>query len=163
MGILAGVPPWISLTLAFSFGLYGLLKKREGTSSPVVSLFGETAVLFVPSVLLLLLVAEPQGEAFGTSLAVTAFYVGGGIVTVVPLLLFGASAKRIPLSMLGFLQYIAPTLQLVVGVVVFKESMTPAELFGFITVWIALAIFTADRYRGQRVGASDSDTSTSGR
>ncbi len=156
MGIIAGVPPWISLILAFSFGTYGLLKKREGTRSPVNSLFGETLVLFLPSVLLLVLATEPTGEAFGSSPEATAFFIGGGIVTVVPLLLFGASAKRIPLSMLGFLQYIAPTLQLAVGVVVFNESMTRVELLGFGTVWIALAIFTTERYRGLRAGASTS-------
>ena len=147
MGIVAGRPPWISLTLACSFGLYGLLKKSESTPPPVVSLFGETLVLFIPAMLLLGFVAEPAGETFGSSPSVTAFYIAGGLVTVIPLLLFGASAKRIPLSVLGFLQYIAPTLQLLVGVVVFKESMTSAELFGFVAVWIALGLFTIDRTR----------------
>jgi chloramphenicol-sensitive protein RarD len=147
MGIVAGRPPWISLTLACSFGLYGLLKKSESTPPPVVSLFGETLVLFIPAILLLGFVAEPAGETFGSSPSVTAFYIAGGLVTVIPLLLFGASAKRIPLSVLGFLQYIAPTLQLLVGVVVFKESMTSAELFGFVAVWIALGLFTIDRTR----------------
>ena len=147
MGIVAGRPPWISLTLACSFGLYGLLKKSESTPPPVVSLFGETLVLFIPAILLLGFVAEPAGETFGSSPSVTAFYIAGGLVTVIPLLLFGASAKRIPLSILGFLQYIAPTLQLLVGVVVFKESMTSAELFGFVAVWIALGLFTIDRTR----------------
>ena len=147
MGIVAGRPPWISLTLACSFGLYGLLKKSESTPPPVVSLFGETLVLFIPAILLLGFVAEPAGETFGSSPSVTAFYIAGGLVTVIPLLLFGASAKRIPLSVLGFLQYIAPTLQLLVGVFVFNESMTSAELFGFIAVWAALALFTLDRRR----------------
>jgi chloramphenicol-sensitive protein RarD len=150
MAILAGVPPWISLILAFSFGLYGLLKKRERTPSPVNSLFGETLVLFLPSVLLLGFATEQTGDTFGSSPVTTLFFIGGGIVTVVPLLLFGASAKRIPLSVLGFLQYIAPTLQLAVGIVVFNESLTRAELLGFGTVWIALALFTTDRYRGRR-------------
>jgi chloramphenicol-sensitive protein RarD len=150
MAILTGVPPWISLILAFSFGLYGLLKKRERTPSPVDSLFGETLVLFLPSVLLLGFATEQTGDTFGSSPVTTLFFIGGGIVTVVPLLLFGASAKRIPLSVLGFLQYIAPTLQLAVGIVVFNESLTPAELLGFGTVWIALALFTTDRYRGRR-------------
>jgi chloramphenicol-sensitive protein RarD len=150
MAILAGVPPWISLILAFSFGLYGLLKKRERTPSPVDSLFGETLVLFLPSVLLLGFATEQTGDTFGSSPVTTLFFIGGGIVTVVPLLLFGASAKRIPLSVLGFLQYIAPTLQLAVGIVVFNESLTRAELLGFGTVWIALALFTTDRYRGRR-------------
>jgi chloramphenicol-sensitive protein RarD len=150
MATLAGVPPWISLILAFSFGLYGLLKKRERTPSPVDSLFGETLVLFLPSVLLLGFATEQTGDTFGSSPVTTLFFIGGGIVTVVPLLLFGASAKRIPLSVLGFLQYIAPTLQLAVGIVVFNESLTRAELLGFGTVWIALALFTTDRYRGRR-------------
>jgi chloramphenicol-sensitive protein RarD len=152
MGIVAGRPPWISLALAFSFGLYGLLKKSEATPPPVVSLFGETLVLFIPAIVLLGFVAEPTGESFGSSPGVTAFYIAGGLVTVIPLLLFGASAKRIPLSVLGFLQYIAPTLQLLVGVTIFKESMTPTELFGFIAVWAALALFTLDRR--QTVGRS---------
>jgi chloramphenicol-sensitive protein RarD len=163
MGILAGVPPWISLILAFSFGLYGLLKKREGSSSAVNTLFGETLVLFLPSVVLLVFASEQAGEAFRSSPVTAAFFIGGGFVTVVPLLLFGASAKRIPLSMLGFLQYIAPTLQLAVGVVVFNESMTRAELLGFATVWIALAIFTTSRYRGQRTRASTSSNLVAGK
>jgi chloramphenicol-sensitive protein RarD len=147
MGILAGVPPWISLVLAFSFGFYGLLKKRPVTPPPVVSLFGETLVLFLPAILILLFAVEPAGDTFGSSPDVTAFFIAGGFITVIPLLLFGASAKRIPLSTLGFLQYIAPTLQLIVGVAIFNESMSGAELAGFVTVWIALAIFTFDRYR----------------
>ena len=147
MGILSGVPPWISLILAFSFGFYGLLKKRPVTPPPVVSLFGETLVVFLPALLILLFAVEPAGAQFGSSPAVTAFLIAGGFVTVIPLLLFGASAKRIPLSTLGFLQYIAPTLQLIGGVAVFNESMSSAEIAGFVTVWIALAIFTSDRYR----------------
>ena len=147
MGVLAGVPPWISLVLAFSFGLYGLLKKRDVTPPPVVSLFGETLVLFMPALLLLLFVNEPTGATFGSSPATTAFFVGAGLVTVIPLLLFGAAAKRIPLSTLGFLQYIAPTIQLIVGVVVFRESISGAEMLGFVAVWAALTLFSVDRSR----------------
>jgi len=147
MGVLAGVPPWISLALAFSFGFYGLLKKRDVTPPPLVSLFGETAVLFVPALAALLLITNPTGDTFGSSPGVSAFFIAAGLVTVIPLLLFGTAAKRIPLSMLGFLQYLAPTIQLLVGVVVFKESMTGIELLGFVAVWIALAMFTLDRAR----------------
>lgn len=145
MGILAGVPPWISLILAFSFGLYGLLKKHDVTPPPVVSLFGETLVLLVPALIVLVFVAVPTGATFGTSPGTTAFFVSAGLVTVVPLLLFGAAAKRIPLSTLGFLQYIAPTLQLVVGVIVFRETISGAEMLGFVAVWSALAMFSYDR------------------
>ena len=149
MGVLAGVPPWISLTLAFSFGLYGLLKKRDITPPPVVSLFGETLVLFLPALFILLFMAEPDGATFGASPSVAIFFIGGGLVTVIPLLLFGASAKRIPLATLGFLQYVAPTLQLLVGVIVFNESMTTAEIVGFGAVWIALLIFVWTGMRRQ--------------
>ncbi len=150
MGVLAGVPPWISLTLAFSFGLYGLLKKRDITPPPVVSLFGETLVLFLPAIFILLFVAEPDGATFGASPIVTIFFIGAGVVTVIPLLLFGASAKRIPLAELGFLQYVAPTLQLLVGVAIFNESMTRAEFVGFSAVWVALAIFVWTGTRNSR-------------
>ncbi|MEE8457676.1 MAG: EamA family transporter RarD [Acidimicrobiia bacterium] len=145
MGVLQGVPPWISLTLAFSFGLYGLLKKREVTPPPLMSLMGETSVMFLAALIVLVFVAQPTGATFGSSPGAALFFIGTGVVTVIPLLFFGAAAQRIPLSMLGFLQYIAPTLQLLVGVVVFKESMTTVELMGFVTVWVALAIFSLDR------------------
>lgn len=147
MGILTGVAPWISLLLAFSFGLYGLLKKRDETPPPVVSLFGETLVLLLPALLILLFVAEPSGATLGSTPGATVFFVGAGFVTVIPLLLFGASAKRIPLSTLGFLQYIAPTLQLAVGVVVYHESVSTAELVGFVAVWVALGLFSLERSR----------------
>ncbi len=150
MGFLAGVPPWISLTLGFSFGLYGLLKKRDVTPPPVVSLFGETLVLFLPALWLVGFVVEPEGAAFTDSIAIAVFFIGAGLVTVVPLLLFGSSAKRIPLSTLGFLQYIAPTLQLLVGVVVYNESMSAVDMFGFVAVWIALGLFSWDRRRASR-------------
>jgi len=143
MGIIAGVPPWISLTLGFSFGLYGLLKKQI-VAPPVISLFGETAVMFVPAMIAILVLGQPTGNAFGTSPGVTLFLIATGLMTVVPLLLFGAAARRIPLSMLGFLQYIAPSIQLFIGIFVFNESLSAVELGGFVAVWIALAIFTFD-------------------
>jgi chloramphenicol-sensitive protein RarD len=124
-----------------------VLKKRDVTPPPVVSLFGETLVLFMPALLILLFVNEPTGATFGSSPATTAFFVGAGLVTVIPLLLFGAAAKRIPLSSLGFLQYIAPTIQLIVGVVVFRESISGAEMVGFVAVWTALTLFSVDRSR----------------
>lgn len=150
MGVLAGVPPWISLTLAFSFGFYGLLKKQDVTPAPLVSLFGETLVMFVPAVAALLFLTRMTGATFGSTPAITLFLLTAGLVTVIPLLLFGAAAKRIPLSVVGFLQYIAPTLQLMIGVAVFGESMTSIESFAFVTVWVALAIFGYDQRRASR-------------
>ncbi len=149
MGFLAGVPPWISLALAFSFGLYGLLKKHDVTPPPVVSLFGETTVLVLPALFLLLFVNEPTGATFTSSPGTALFFLGAGLITVIPLLLFGAAAKRIPLSMLGFLQYIAPTLQLIVGLVVFEESISSAEMLGFVAVWTALGLFSVDGSRNR--------------
>ncbi len=110
---------------------------------------GETSVMFLAAFIVLVFVAQPTGATFGSSRASALFFIGTGIVTVIPLLLFEAAAKRIPLSMLGFLQYIAPTLQLLIGIVVFKESMTAVELTGFITVWAALAIFSLDRTKSR--------------
>jgi chloramphenicol-sensitive protein RarD len=149
MGFLAGVPPWISFALAFSFGLYGVLKKHDVTPPPVVSLFGETAVLVVPALFLLLIVNEPTGATFASSPGTVLFFFGAGLITVIPLLLFGAAAKRIPLSTLGFLQYVAPTLQLIVGLVVFGESISSAEMVGFVAVWVALGLFSVDGSRNR--------------
>ena len=149
MGFLVGVPPWISLALAFSFGIYGLLKKHDVTPPPVVSLFGETTVLVLPALFLLLFVNEPTGATFTSSPGTALFFFGAGLITVIPLLLFGAAAKRIPLSTLGFLQYIAPTLQLIVGLVVFGESISSAEMLGFVAVWTALGLFSVDGSRSR--------------
>ncbi len=150
MGILAGVPPWLPLTLAFSFGLYGLLKKRAETPAPLVSLFGETSVMFLPAIIAMVLLADRADPGFGSSPEMSVFLVTAGLISVIPLLLFGAAAKRIPLSTLGFLQYIAPTLQLLVALIVFEESISSIELRAFITVWVALAIFSYDQAKNTR-------------
>ncbi|MDK1010110.1 MAG: EamA family transporter RarD [Actinomycetota bacterium] len=147
MAIISGVLPWISLVLAFSFGTYGLLKKHDATPAPLLSLFGETAIMFFPALAAMLLLARTAEPGFGSSPQLSVFLVAAGLISVIPLLLFGAAAKRIPLSTLGFLQYIAPTLQLLVAVVIFEESMTSVELRGFITVWVALAIFSFDMHK----------------
>lgn len=147
MAVRVGVLPWVSLTLAFSFGIYGLLKKRPETPAPVVSLFGEIGFLAIPSTIALIVVAN--GQSFGTSPSATGFLIATGVMTVAPLLLFGAAAKRIPLSMVGVLQYIAPTLQLIVGVMVYGEILDGDRLIGFGFVWIALALYTYDGLRSR--------------
>ena len=144
LGFAEGAPPWIALLVAFSFGLYGLLKKHAVTPPPLISLFGETSTMFLPAVVAIIFFINPGSEGLGSSPGATLFLVSAGLASVTPLLLFGASVKRIPLSMLGFLQYIAPSLQLLIGVFVFNEAMTSIELQGFIGVWLALAIFTYD-------------------
>jgi chloramphenicol-sensitive protein RarD len=139
-----GRVPWIALVLACSFGGYGFLKKAVRVGA-VTSLAVETLVL-VPAALAGLVVLEVTGEAafLRGSVGRDVLLVGLGVVTAVPLLLFGTAARRIPLSLLGLLQYLTPTLQLLCGVVVFHEPMPPERLVGFVLVWVALAVLAAD-------------------
>jgi chloramphenicol-sensitive protein RarD len=149
MALRVGTVPWVSLTLGFSFGFYGLLKKNAFAAPPLAGLFGETLVLVGPALVL----AAASGTAppgIALTPAVWGFLTLTGVITVVPLLLFGASAQRIPLSTLGMLQYIAPSLQLLVGITVLGEHMTSDTLFGFVLVWIALALSTVDSVRQGR-------------
>jgi chloramphenicol-sensitive protein RarD len=149
MALRVGAVPWISLTLAFSFGVYGLLKKNPAAAPPLVGLFGEVAVLVLPALVL----AAASGTGMpGVALTapVWGFLVLTGVITVVPLVLFGAAAQRIALSTVGLLQYIAPSLQLVVGITVLGEHMTTDRLIGFVLVWIALALSTLDSMRRGR-------------
>ncbi len=139
--------PWIALTLALAFGLYGLVKKRLGLP-PVEGLFVESAVLALPALAYLGWLASSGRSTFGhISLAHTSLLVLAGAVTAVPLLLFAGAANRIPLTALGLLQYIAPILQLGCGVLILHEPMPPTRLFGFALVWLALVIFTVDALR----------------
>jgi chloramphenicol-sensitive protein RarD len=145
-----GSPPWIALTLAGTFALYGLTKKRAGVDA-VESLAFESAVLVVPAAVYLGLLGATGAGTFTTEGAGhVALLVGAGLATALPLLAFGAAAVRIPLSMLGLLQYLAPSLQFLLGVLVFAEPMPPVRLAGFALVWAALALFTADGIRHAR-------------
>ena len=139
-----GRVPWIALVLACSFGGYGFLKKSVPVGA-VTSLAVETLVL-LPAALVGLAVLEASGDAafLHGSAGRDALLVGLGVVTAVPLLLFGAAARRIPLSLLGLLQYLTPTLQLLCGVLVFDEPMPPERLAGFVLVWIALTLLAVD-------------------
>ena len=134
-----GQLPWIALALAFSFGMYGLVKK----TAPLGSLHGltlETGILFLPATLYLLLVAN--GDTTGSYTPLTlVLLVGIGVVTAVPLLMFGVAARSIDLSLLGILQYVAPTCQFLLGVLVFNEPFTSVRLVGFSLIWAALIFF----------------------
>ena len=139
-----GELPWIALTLAFSFGCYGLVKKM----APLPALDGlalETGLLFVPAVIYLCVV-EAQGDGMFLHMPwhLNLVLVGTGLVTLLPLVFFAAATQRIPLSLVGILQYIAPTLQCLVGVLVFHEPIQ-AKLPGFIFVWVALLIFVIEQ------------------
>lgn len=138
--------PWIALTLAFSFGLYGLVKKRIGSSVDALSgLVVETAVL-APVAAIALAVLGATGAltigALGAGHAILMLSLG--VATAVPLILFAAAARRLPLVYMGLVQYIAPILQLVVGVVLLREEMPVERWIGFGIVWLALAVLTVD-------------------
>jgi len=145
-----GHPPYIALLLAASFGSYGLIKKRLSLR-PAEGLFMESGVLALPALAYLIWLNVTGGAEFGHVSAVhTTLMVLSGVATAVPLLLFAASAGRVPMVGLGILQYVAPILQLALGVLLFHEPMPPARLAGFGLVWLALIVFTVDALRGAR-------------
>jgi chloramphenicol-sensitive protein RarD len=147
-----GRPPWIALGLAFSFALYGLMKKRLGTSlGALQSLTSETAAL-VPVALAVLVWVGVRGETTFTLdyPAHPLLLASAGLVTAAPLLLFGAAARRVPLVTIGLLQFVTPVLQLLCGVLLLGETMSTSRWIGFGIVWIALLVLTFDSIRSVR-------------
>jgi chloramphenicol-sensitive protein RarD len=138
--------PWISLSLAFSFGLYGLVKKKVGPQVDAVSgLTLETAWLVPVAVVQLVVVGMSTGLVIGTvSVAHTLILVSAGVVTATPLLFFAAASRRLPLVYTGLIQYVAPVLQFLFGAFLLNESMPPARWLGFGLVWVALIILSVD-------------------
>ncbi|MFF8607681.1 EamA family transporter RarD [Streptomyces sp. NPDC015346] len=142
-----GQPPWLSLMLAFSFAVYGLLKKKVNIGG-LESLAAETAIQFLPALAYLLWLGTAGSATFGAEGAGhAALLAATGIVTAAPLVCFGAAAIRVPLSTLGLLQYLAPVFQFLLGVVYFHEAMPPERWAGFSLVWLALTILTWDALR----------------
>lgn len=144
-----GAFPWIALTLAFSFGLYGFVKKQVGGRVDALSgLTLESAWLVPVAVAELVFVGATSGLTFGAISAWhTVLLVLAGVVTAVPLLLFAASARRLPLVYIGLVQYLTPIMQFLVGVLVEHEVMSPARWVGFIVIWVALIVLTVDLLR----------------
>jgi chloramphenicol-sensitive protein RarD len=142
-----GHPPWIALVLAFSFGTYGLAKKQADVDA-VESLTFETLVL-APVALgyLFWLGASGDSHITGHGTGHVLLLASSGIVTAIPLLCFGAAAIRVPMTTLGLLQYMTPSLQFVLGVTLLGEHMSTMRWVGFALVWVALAIFTVDATR----------------
>ena len=142
-----GEVPWIALVLAFSFATYGLVKKLAGAGA-VESMAVETSVTLLPAVAYVVFL-EASGDGTFTTLGTghTLLLIGGGFVTMVPLLAFGAAAVRIPLSVIGLLQYLTPSMQFMFGVLVFHERMPPERWLGFAIVWLALSVLTFDGLR----------------
>ena len=144
-----GRPPWIALVLAVSFGLYGFCKKRADVGA-VESLTVETAVQFVPAMIAVAIMGARGDLVFGTRWSTSLLLAGTGVITVIPLLFFASATRRLPLTVLGLLQYLAPVLQFAVGVGIRHESLPTAELVGFCLVWVALIVLTVDGLRAQR-------------
>lgn len=141
---------WISLTLALSFGTYGLIRKVV----PVGSLPGlavETTLLLPLAVVVVgyyLWIGD--GRGFGADVEISWLLAAAGVVTAVPLLLFATAARRMSYAALGFVQYLAPTLQFLLGLFIFNEPLKPAQLFCFVLIWISIAVFSFDMWRKMR-------------
>jgi chloramphenicol-sensitive protein RarD len=145
-----GRPPWISLTLAFSFATYGLVKKKVNLGG-VESLAAETAIQFLPALGYLLWLSSHGDLSFASAgPGHAALLASTGIVTALPLVCFGAAAIRVPLSTLGLLQYLAPVFQFLLGIFYFGEAMPPERWAGFALVWLALTLLTWDALRTAR-------------
>lgn len=138
--------PWISLVLAFSFGLYGLAKKSVGPRvDALTGLAVETAWLTPLAIAQLIFVGATTGIVFGNAGASNVLLLAAaGFVTSVPLLLFAAAARRLPLFVIGFIQYLTPILQFLIGTFILHEAMPPERWLGFSIVWLALIILSID-------------------
>jgi chloramphenicol-sensitive protein RarD len=144
-----GRPPWVALVLAFSFGSYGLAKKKANAGA-VESLVIETVVISPAALGYIIFLMATGASTFGhEGTGHVALMVGTGLVTVVPLLCFGGAATRIPLSTLGLMQYITPSVQFVLGLAVFHEPMPTMRWVGFGLIWLALALFTFETLRNR--------------
>lgn len=142
-----GHPPWVALTLALSFGSYGLAKKKANAGA-VESLVIETVVMSPFALAYLVFLMVTGASTFGNHGGGHAsLLVGTAVITVVPLLCFGGAATRVPLSTLGLMQYLTPTTQFILGLVVFGEPMPALRWVGFALIWVALALFTAETLR----------------
>jgi chloramphenicol-sensitive protein RarD len=150
-----GSLPWISLVLAFTFGMYGLIKKTASLES-MHGFSLETAVLFLPALgFLLYRGASGVGAFMNLGTVTTLLLILAGPVTSIPLLMFGYAARSIPLSMLGFIQYITPTMQFMLGVFVYNEPFPTSRLVGFSMIWLALLLYSIESVRFTRRQKAD--------
>jgi len=149
--VVYGQVPFIGLGLAFSFGIYGLLKSRVGgTVAPVVSLSLET-LLLIPVALLALVWVQGTGQStMFTAPGRFLLLASTGVVTAVPLIAFAAAAKRLPLTVIGMVQYLGPSIQFFLAVFVLKDHIGAEKWLGLSIIWVALVIFTADAVRASR-------------
>lgn len=139
-----GKLPWVSLILAISFAVYGLLKKKSDLGG-IESFSLESLILSLPAFIFILFLFNQGNSSWGKlGLASDLLLLGAGTATALPLVLFNLAAKKLTLTSLGMLQYIAPTLQLLIGLLVFKETFPMDKLIGFVIIWLALIIYTSE-------------------
>lgn len=139
-----GALPWIALTLAFSFGIYGFVRKTASLNS-LQGLTLETLFMVVPASLYLFYLEGTHQAVFGhTTPLLSGLLMATGVVTAVPLLLFASGARRIPLSLIGLLQYATPTIQFILGVFLYHEPFSVTKLAGFVLIWLALAVYSSE-------------------
>lgn len=152
-----GTFPWISLVLALTFGCYGLVKKQVGAQVPALPGLAVETLVLAPLAFILLVVLGASGsgvfggpgEQVGTP-GLTLLLIGTGVLTTVPLVLFATAARRLPLAMVGLLQYVTPTMQYLTGVFIYHETMSGTRWVGFAVVWLALVVLSTDGYRAIR-------------
>ena len=144
-----GHPPYIALSLAFSWGLYGLIKKHLSLGA-LETLTIETLIMIVPAIGYIWLLSHRGTGQFGSTTHSTLLLMTAGIVTAVPLLLFNGATSRIPLSTIGLLQYLNPTMQFAIGIFIRHEKMSQGRWSGFILIWVALVLLSVDGYRSSR-------------
>jgi len=144
-----GSLPWIALVLAISFGSYSLIKKSLNLGA-LETLSLETLFAFLPNLVFLLIIQGNGSAEFGSTWTISILLFGAGAATVIPLLLFNGSTTRLPLSTVGLLQYITPTIMFVIGIYVNNEDISTTKVIGFAFIWLALAVLSRDLYRSSR-------------
>ena len=144
-----GSLPWIALVLAISWGSYSLIKKSLNLGA-LETLSLETLFAFLPNLVFLLIIQGNGSAEFGSTWTISILLFGAGAATVIPLLLFNGSTTRLPLSTVGLLQYITPTIMFVIGIYVNNEDISTTKVLGFAFIWLALAVLSRDLYRSSR-------------
>ena len=144
-----GSLPWIALVLAISWGSYSLIKKSLNLGA-LETLSLETLFAFLPNLVFLLIIESNGSAEFGSTWTISLLLFGAGAATVVPLLLFNASTTRLPLSTVGLLQYITPTIMFLIGIFINNEDISMTKVIGFAFIWLALAVLSRDLYRSSR-------------
>ena len=146
-----GRPPWFAFILAFSFAIYSLAKNKVGNKIPALQSFTLESAIVMPVALIQLAVVASMGPIMlFTGVFEASVLIGFGILTAIPLILFGAAASRIPLASIGFIQYLTPTLQFLTAYFILQEPMPAARWIGFGLVWFSLAVLTFDALKARR-------------